>query len=43
MVSDDFYEELNPLQLCKEFNKTLMEKKKYERIMKGSQFRAGNE
>lgn len=43
VVSDDFYRDLSVMQLCKEFNKTTKERKEYEVIMRGGQFRKGVE
>ena len=41
-VSDDFYGDLTPLQLCKEFNSTSLEKKKYSEIIRVGKFRKEN-
>lgn len=42
-ISEDFYKDITPLQLCKEYNKTTIEKRDYQRVLKVGQRRKENE
>jgi hypothetical protein len=43
IASDDFYKDLSVMQLCKEFNKTTLEKQDYEMIYRGGHLRQHHE
>jgi hypothetical protein len=39
VASEDFYRDLSVMQLCKEFNKTTLERKEYDMIVRGGHHR----
>lgn len=39
VASEDFYRDLSVMQLCKEFNKTTLERKEFEMIVRGGHYR----